>query len=641
MKNNWFDSYNPEEGPLNIKLSEVPFADLSDELSRLYPLIKNEIETMSKETTPTFESVVLPLEKLFFRYDQCLQLASATNNLYQSEELSKIVENGVNSKINLFGELTNNYQIFKLLSEINTTSLSEDKVNIVQSWIQTFIQNGVNLKPESKTRFLCIEKELTRLELLHNELISKQTYEKTFKLSTSDCEGIPETTLQDAVRIDDEFEFNDTHTGEILTFAVNPKAREMAYRCSKSVGKSPEVNELILTVNKLRQEKSKLLGFNSYLDLSLQDKMVKNQATLNSILNPVLDSIKDKSLQKYQEIKNFGLSKGMSKINNWDISYLSNKLTEETYNFNTNELKQNFNFQTVWNGMLTFLNSWSGLSFEEIPNPNFTTYTVHQNGQMLGWLSVDFYQRENKNTGAWMDNFSHGGFNQKPWVLLACNFNENDPFLSLDDINTLFHEMGHVMHGLINNSKLPSINGTNVVEDFVEFPSQFMENLVLTPAVLDLISQNPKTLKPLDSNMAFKIKKIQYDTISTFLLRQFFYLKLDCNFHQQSFNNYSDILAMEQDLYKSLYEEVLPEEFSEINGFGHLVDNNYGGAYYSYMWASLLEKDAFVFMQDNNKQWSDIEPCFKTLGKTEMKVYETFRGSSPQVKNFLKAYLID
>lgn len=257
MKNNWFDSYNPEEGPLNIKLSEVPFADLSDELSRLYPLIKNEIETMSKETTPTFESVVLPLEKLFFRYDQCLQLASATNNLYQSEELSKIVENGVNSKINLFGELTNNYQIFKLLSEINTTSLSEDKVNIVQSWIQTFIQNGVNLKPESKTRFLCIEKELTRLELLHNELISKQTYEKTFKLSTSDCEGIPETTLQDAVRIDDEFEFNDTHTGEILTFAVNPKAREMAYRCSKSVGKSPEVNELILTVNKLRQEKSK------------------------------------------------------------------------------------------------------------------------------------------------------------------------------------------------------------------------------------------------------------------------------------------------------------------------------------------------------------------------------------------------
>lgn len=627
---NYFDN--------SIKFQEqLPVQDLIPALQAFELEILESIKNL--EDSPSSFSLILSLEKLFWKFDQATQMVSSLYNFNQDPAISEILEQAQNIKLELFNQLTSNQSIFNNLSLLEKTCVGSD-LKLVEDWILTFKLNGCGLSPEDNLKLVNLDKNISSWEIKYNEIITQENY-KTFSYPEADTSGVPEAILADAVSVNGHKLFNDNHSSDILTYAHNPHLRETAFRHSKTIGKTIQVEEILLNINHARQEKAKLLGYSNYVDFSLDQKMAKNVTTLNQIIDPIYEKTRTLALNKFADIEEFAKNQGAEKVSSWDYPYYSNLYTNKKNQIDSLLLKQHFPVENVWAGLLSFVSNNMKVQFKlDSSYKHGKLYQAFNQSQYLGQVYVDLFARENKMTGAWMDNFIAGGLDQKPIIILSCNFNDKDPYLDLSDINTLFHEMGHVLHGLLNHSLYPSIHGTNVVEDFVEFPSQFMENYVLEPEVLSTIC-SPKSVHIFTIEYCTKIKKYQYDNISTWLLAQLFYAKLDLKYHETKYENIEEIKQMEKQLYTSVYGHgPVLENFHVLHNFGHSVESGYAAGYYSYIWASIFEKDAFLFMSQN-PNWNQLLNLYQTSGEDELAMYLKFRGQYPQVDFFLKAYLLE
>lgn len=503
--------------------------------------------------------------------------------------------------------------------------------------------SGCGLSDSDKKNLVHIDTRIAEIEVQYNELITKESNEKTFAYVLADCAGVPQATLDDAKPNQGMVYFNDNHCSDIYTYAHNSHLREMAYRHSKSIGKNSVIDSMFMELNHLRHDKANILGFTSYAEMSLSNKMAKNLSGLNEVIDPILQAVKPKAMAHYEQIENFAISQGADKVNPWDYSYYDNLLAIKLFNLDLQKIKVYFPKTKVWEGLLTLVqNKWNLTLVPHKKLNHGQSFKAYLHNEFLGEVVVDLDQRDHKMTGAWMDNFLKGGFNSSPVVLLSCNFNPQDPYIDLDEINTLFHEMGHVIHGLVNQTYYPSQNGTDVGEDFIEFPSQFMENWVLEPWVLDLISQGTES-SPVPEGLGLKIKQYQFFSISTWVLRQFYYLNLDLNFYLQKYKSFDEVVKMEQNLYQTTYGHEPVLGGTCINNFGHTVDSNYAASYFIYLWASILEKDAFIHMKESGQDlWRELlQTCFQSKGEDEMERFLQFKQSHPSATNFLKAYLLE
>jgi Zn-dependent oligopeptidase len=634
MKTNFFNNHNIKN-QMSWKLNCLPVNDFLKYLEIHGQIIKKSLKTLS--TIENDLDFLKALESLFVDFDKALNIAFVSQSLYQNKKMDKALVKATNLKIDICGLLTNDYLIYLRLTKVNKKVLNDAQKNLVDHWLKQFMLSGVNLSLKQQKRIKTIEKRIAFLEKNHEKIITKETYSKTFKVLINKVQGIPNTILSDAKKQGQYYIFNDTHSGEILSFAQEESVRRQAYLVSKSIGKSSLVKKILIEINQLRQEMAKILGYKSYNQLVLSGNMVKQSKTLDKTIDGLIKKLKPLALKKHEEIIEF-IKTNKSKEDNYNFPFYQNLYLEKNFNINHQELKEYFPEKQVIKGLLIFLEKFMNLKFKKIKKSFLTSYEVFYKNNLVGYFSLDLYQRPHKNTGAWMDTLKSGGFNEKPWVLLACNFNPQDKYLDLESITTLFHEMGHVIHGLINNSLYPSQNGTNVSEDFVEFPSQFMENLVFNEKVLKLITTKPKHLPEISKKFIKKIKKYQYHYISSWILRQIFYLQLDQRFHRENINSNRKLFLLESKIFKNLYHEKLNPKFSEIESFGHLVDSNYGSNYYVYLWSSIIEKDIYQSFQ-NSLSWNKIEPLFRTQGVSEMKVLAKVKKKIV-INNFLKAYQI-
>lgn len=618
---------------LKTKLSHLPLNKAKKDLLQAVKNAHDEIKILG--SLPNDFSFVAALERVLFPIDQILAVPQATLNLYSGKDLEKLVELGNNQYLQLANKIAQNPILFKKLKSVPTNNLTDAEVNLIKSWTNAFIFSGSGLTSEKQKQLKTIDKQLIKLARQHENLINKDTYKKTLLIKIGDLAGIPAATIEDAKKTKQGYLFNDTHIDDLLSFSHNEKVRKQSYNVTKSVGKIPRTYKLILQINKLRQAKAKILGYTNYTELTLKQNLVKNTKILDKTVNQLANQLKPMANKWFKEVSSFQKKNGIT-IADYNYVYSHNQLMDKKINFNPQELKEYFSTKYVIKGMFTFLSEWTKLKFKPVKG-FLPSYAVYQGKDLLGHLSLDLYARPNKNQGAWMDNLQPGGFGNLPWIVVATNFNQKDTKLSLDDVTTIFHEMGHALHGLLNNAFYPTQNGTGVSEEFVEFPSQFLENLIFTPKVLKLISRHSKTKKPMGKKELKLLNKYQNMGIAAQLYRQIYFQSLDQQFHRQKLNSKAQLLKMEQKLHKKMYNKNISAQYSALETFTHLTDNNYASNYYIYLWASLMEKDMFQTLGANLK-WTDIAPLYQTRGASELETFLKLKGSSLNTKNFLRHY---
>jgi peptidyl-dipeptidase Dcp/oligopeptidase A len=413
----------------------------------------------------------------------------------------------------------------------------------------------------------------------------------------------------------------------------------------------------VLQIVKLRFERAKLLGYKSHADFVLEERMAKNPETVTTFLQELLEKAKPAAEKEFSELENFAKDlEGIEQLQKWDASYYAEKLKQKLFDLDDEVLKPYFQLNNVIDGVFTVAKKLYNLSFTEVKNidvyhEDVKTYKVTDNeGKEVALFYADFHPRAGKRDGAWMTVYKSQEIvedkNSRPHISIVCNFTKptkNTPsLLTFNEVTTLFHEFGHALHGMLANTTYPSLSGTSVYWDFVELPSQVLENWCYEPEALQLFAKHYETGKVIPQELIEKIKKASNFHEGMATLRQISFGMLDMGYHAVDPSTISNIKKHEDEAFEDtkLYPEV--EENCMSTSFSHIFQGGYSSGYYSYKWAEVLDADAFEYFKEKGIFNSEVAKKFQetvlSLGGTEdpMTLYKRFRGKEPQPDALLK-----
>ena len=549
-------------------------------------------------------------------------------------------------------------------------NLDSQQLRVVEKYFRDFERQGANLTPDQKDQLRKVNEELSMLSLTFGENLLAETNEN-FKLvieDKKDLDGLPQGVIDGAAEtakakgMDGKWVFTLSKPSMIpfLQYAKNRDLREKIYRGYFMRGNNGNKNdnkEIVSKIVSKRLEKAKLLGFDTYAAYVVDDNMAKTPANVNSFLDklwtaalPVAKKEADE-MQKIidREVESF-------KLQSWDWWYYAEIIHKEKYSLDENELKPYFSLANVRDGMFLVANKLYGITFirrKDIPvfHKDVETYEVKEaNGKHLGVLYLDYYPRDGKRGGAWCTDFQSAGWlhgkKVDPIVSVTCNFTkptaDTPSLLSWDETTTLFHEFGHALHGLFTEGKYTRTAG-NVPQDYVEMPSQINENWASEPEVLKAYAKHYKTGEPMPDNL---IQKIQNSALFNQGFETVEYLAasiLDMDYHGVSESKGIDVLKFENDAMNKigLISEIIPRYRTTY--FAHIFGGGYAAGYYVYIWAAVLDADAFsAFKSSGDIYNKDLAAkfrkyCLAESGNDEgMVQYKKFRGKSPSIEPLLK-----
>jgi peptidyl-dipeptidase Dcp len=448
-----------------------------------------------------------------------------------------------------------------------------------------------------------------------------------------------------------------------LPFVTYIENRELRKEMAIAAGKKAFQNnafdnkEITLNIAKLRFERANLLGYSTHSHFVLEERMAQNPGKVKSFLNDLLAKAKPASEREFAQLTAFAKEMdGIEQLEKWDGSYYAEKLKQKLFNLDDELLKPYFQLENVLNGAFTIAEKLYGITFNEV----FDIETYHkdvqtfevldENKKLVAIFYSDFFPRKGKRNGAWMTSFKSqfikNGKNERPHVSIVCNFTpptENKPsLLTFNEVTTLFHEFGHALHGMLANTTYPSLSGTSVYWDFVELPSQVMENWCYEPEALALFAKHYETGEIIPQVYVEKIKESASFLEGMATLRQLSFGILDMAFHSNNPNEIKDIKSFEKAAFEgtTLYPDV--EENCMSVSFSHIFAGGYSSGYYSYKWAEVLDADAFAYFQESGIFNIEVATKFKenvlSKGGTElpMELYKRFRGQEPKPDALLK-----
>ncbi len=671
---------NPAQNPLLQKFTNkdeaVPFDLIKtehfmpalnvaiDEAKANFAKIKQNVET-------TFENTVLALEQVSEKVDT---ISGIYFNLFSSEaseelqalaqQISPILSN-FSSDISLDGEI---FQKIKFVYDNRAAlKLAGEELKLTEKMYKDFSRNGALLSEADKQKLRQIDQDLSVLSPKFSENVLKAT--NAFELwidKKEDLAGLPEGAIEAAAMSAEQkgqkgkwlVTLNGPSLIPFLTYASNRALREKVWRASSSkcFGGPFDNQETILKIVKLKYDRAQLLGYKNYADYVLQERMAEKPETVFNFLNKILDPSKAAAEKDLQEVRNFKKSlEGHDEIKPWDFAFYSEKLKEQKYSFNAEELRPYFKLENVIEGVFEHAKRLYGLSFKasnEYPtyHPDVKTFEVYDNDGYVGLFYMDFFPRETKKGGAWMTSYREQGLwgntVKRPHVSIVCNFTKptatKPSLLDYDEVTTLFHEFGHALHGLLSKCKYKSLAGTNVYWDFVELPSQIMENWAREKEGLDLFARHFETNELLPADMVTKIKKAELFQSGWMSLRQVSFGLLDMNWYTTDPNTITSVEAFEEKA--TSMTRVLPKEpnTTQSCSFSHIFAGGYSAGYYSYKWAEVLDADAFEFFKEKGLFDPKVAALFKnsilSRGGTDhpMKLYVEFRGREPDADSLLR-----
>jgi len=632
---------------------------------------KEIVKIAQNEKEPTFENTLEALESSGKTLDKVANvfynlLGSNTNDEFDAlaVKMSPLLS-AHNDKILLNKELFERIKFLK--SNEPSLKLSDEQKRLLDETYKRFQRAGANLDQEAMIRLTEINSSLSSLSVQFDQNVLKETNGYSLIIDDpDDLQGLPNEEIRQASLLasseghDGKWVFKPTRVSmyPFLTYSEKRELRENLYKSYILRGDNDndfDNKEIIKKMVALRKEKANLMGFETHADYVLDNTMAKTTLNVNKLLDTVWNPGIEKAKGEVEAMQEIILEEGGNfKLEAWDWWHYSEKLRQEKFDFKEEEVKPYFSEDKVLKGAFEVAEKLFEITFTErddLPKyrEDIRTFVVEDfNNQVIGIFYTDFTQRPNKGGGAWMNTFrSQSKFEGKtiPIVINVCNFPPKNvdgvSLLSFEQVETLFHEFGHGLHGLLSDVNYPSLSGTAVTRDYVEFPSQMMENWAREPEVIKTFAKHYITGETIPDELLAKISEAGTFNEGFETSEYVAAAHLDMAFHMEK-DSIEDIDAFEDETLKNL--GLIPEIESRYRStyFGHIFAGGYSSGYYSYLWTEVLEADAFEAFKQNglyHKETADkLKKYVYSSGNTKdlMEQYVKFRGKEPDIQPLLE-----
>ena len=660
------------------KYNTAPFSQIKNEdflpaFIKGIELAKAEIDAIVRNPIkPTFENTI---EALAFSGDLLDRISSIFFNLNSAEtndEIQKIAQE-VSPLLSEFGnDVRLNPDLFARVKTVyeqrDKLNLNPEQTTLLDKKYKSFSRNGANLPEDKKNQLREIDKELSKLSLQFGENVLAETQAYQLHIANeSDLAGLPEGTIEAARSLAKSQEkegwtFTLDHPSYVpfVTYANNRELRKkmaIAFGAKGFQNNEFDNQEIVLKIAKLRFDRAQVLGYATHAHFVLEERMAESPEKVKTFSNDLLEKAKPAALKEFAQLTAFAKElDGIDHLEKWDGAYYSEKLKQKLFNLDDEILKPYFQLEKVFDGAFAVAQKLYGITFEEIYevdkyHEEVKTYAVKdEDDQLVAVFYADFFPRKGKRNGAWMTSFKSQyikkEINERPHISIVCNFTkptETKPsLLTFNEVTTLFHEFGHALHGMLANTTYPSLSGTSVYWDFVELPSQILENWCYEPEALALFAYHYETGEMIPMELVHKIKESASFQEGMATMRQLSFGLLDMGWHAQDPSNIKDIKAFETEQFAAtqLYPDV--KENAMSTSFSHIFQGGYSSGYYSYKWAEVLDADAFEYFQEKGIFNKEVATKFKenvlSKGGTEhpMILYKRFRGQEPKPEALLR-----
>jgi len=659
------------ENPLLQAFDLAPFSQVRNEhflpaFTELISEARAEIEAIANNTeTPTFENTIEAMEFSGNQLDRVSSLFFNLNSAETNDEIQQIAQE-VSPLLTEFGnDVTLNPALFKRVKAVyeskDSLDLSPEQLTLLDNSYKGFSRNGANLTDEDKTTLREIDNKLSKLKLTYGENILAETngYELHIE-DEKDLAGLPDGVKEAAAQTAKAqgvegwvFTLHFPSYGPFMKYAENRELRKkmaIAYG-ARAFGKNEFNNEKItLEIAKLRYQRANLLGYETHAHFVLEERMAMSPEKVNGFLNDMLTKSKPFAQKEFDQLAQFAKElDGITDFMKWDSAYYSEKLKKKLFNLDDEQLKPYFKLENVIEGAFAVANKLFGLTFKKVDNiekyhPEVETYEVYDaNNELVSIFYGDYFPRPGKRNGAWMTSYKSqqikNGKNERPHISNVCNFTKptatKPSLLTFDEVTTLFHEFGHGLHGILANTTYPSLSGTSVYWDFVELPSQILENWCYEKECLDLFAKHYETGETIPMEFVEKIKESANFMEGLATVRQLSFGLLDMSWHGQNPERITEVKAHERKTFdKTSFTPDVAENCMSV-AFSHIFNGGYSSGYYSYKWAEVLDADAFAFFKEKGIFDSETGKSFAenilSKGGTEhpMTLYKRFRGKEP------------
>lgn len=668
---------NPLLDKFNTPFDSIPFSKIKDEdfepaFKSALDEARNEIDKIcNNPEEPDFKNTVEALEVSGER----LSIVSATFFNLLHAETNENMQQTAQVVSPLLSEFSNDIRLnpvlFQRIKSVYENKekfdLNPEQLRLLEKNYKNFSRNGANLPDDKKEKLREIDKKLAKLKLDFGDNVLAET--NAFELHITDekdLSGLPDFVIEQAKHEAESKEKEgwifSLHAPSYIPFMTYADNRELRKELSLAYGKRAfqqnEYNneEIVKSIAELRLERAKLLGYQSHADFVLEERMANSPKIVKDFLNDLLDKSKKFGERDVDEIREFAKeTDGLDDLQKWDHAYYAEKLKKQKFDFSEEELKPYFSLEKVIDGIFLTAQKLYGLQFKERKDidkyhEDVKVYEIlNAENEHQGLFYADFFPRKGKKAGAWMTEFrgqsNINGKNKRPHISIVCNFTkpgkDKPSLLTFNEVTTLFHEFGHSLHGMLANTTYESLSGTNVYYDFVELPSQFMENFCYESEVLEMFARHYQTGEVIPQELIEKVRKAANYMEGYQTVRQLSFGLLDMAWHGEenlevaSVSDYEQKVFDRTDLYPAVKENNMSVSFS------HIFSGGYSSGYYSYKWSEVLDADAFAYFKECGIFNPEVAQKFRHLlesgGSADpMELYVKFRGRKPDNKALME-----
>lgn len=671
---------NPLVQEWNTPFQTPPFDSIRTE--DYEPAILYAIEEAKKEVNaiivnravPDFENTIVALERAGGLLNRVLGVFFNMNECNTSEQLQKVAEDITPALSAYSNDLSMNPLLFDKVKQVydrrDDIPLTAEQRMLLDKIYKSFIRSGALLEGAEKEEFRKISEELSLLSIKYNRNVLTEQNAYTLNVrNKKDLAGLPKYAI-DAAREEAKargekgwtFTLQYPSFGPFMMYAENRDLREQMWRAYNSVANHNNENdnkEIARRIANLRLRTAQLLGYSSYAEYALEERMAQNPATVDKFLADLLEASMPFAKKDLAQVQEYANKNGfVGDLQRWDFSYWSERLKNEKYAMDPEMMKPYFQLENVKRGIFALADTLYGLKFVENDkiqkyHPDVMVYEVYDksNDKFMAVVYMDFFPRESKRSGAWMTSFrdeykTAEGKEVRPLIQMVCNFTKptkKEPsLLTFEEVNTFLHEFGHCLHGILAEGTYSSVTGTSVYRDFVELPSQIMENFATEKQFLDMFAVHYKTGEKIPQELIDKLTDSEKYLAGWLSVRQLFLGMIDMQWHTITEPYEGDVIALEDKV--SQKAELLPKVDGALmsTSFGHIFSGGYAAGYYGYKWAEVLDADAFSLFQEKGIFNREVSTSFRrnilSQGgkKHPMELYKAFRGHEPTNEALLR-----
>ena len=664
---------NFETAHNSAPFSKIKYSDFLPAVQECIQKTRKEIDAIiNNKEIPSFENTIEALDYSGEQLDRVTSIFFNLNSAETNDEIQKLAQEISPLLTEFSNDITLNKKLFKRVKALyeikDDLNLNPEEDMLLEKKYKSFSRNGANLPQDKKNELREIDKQLSKLKLKFGENVLAETNKFEMLISDEkDLSGLPEGAKEAAKQLAESknkngwlFTLDYPSYIPFMKYADNRELREKLAKAFGSKGfknNNLDNQKIVLDIANLRYKRAVLLGYTTHAHFVLEERMAETPEKVEAFLNELIEKAKPAAEKEFKNLQNFANElDGITKLEKWDSAYYAEKLKQKLFNLDDEKLKPYFKLENVIDGVFTVANKLFDLNFEQINtidtyHEDVLTYKVTDGqGELVSIFYADFFPRPGKRNGAWMTSykpqFLKSGRMERPHVSIVCNFTKptksKPSLLTFNEVTTLFHEFGHALHGMLANTTYPSLSGTNVYWDFVELPSQVLENWCYEKEALELFAKHYETGEVIPMDLVEKIKDSATFHEGMQTLRQLSFGLLDMSWHGQDPSKIKDVKNQELKAFRDtqLYPDV--SENCMSTSFSHIFQGGYSSGYYSYKWAEVLDADAFELFKEKGIFNKTVANKFKenvlSKGGTEnpMTLYKRFRGHEPKSEALLK-----